>query len=163
MHKNKIMFFLSVLYSTSSLAVIDITPSHVEVQGEQCESGYRALKPAEAQKLSAVLYDQSKINIWERYFLDNGKTLSIDAGNSIDEVHDASGYKVSIEDNDPSTRTVQSLCTKQDGNFYAVDTSSETKYQKIIYNELAIDQALSGGVLHTATTDKVSKAKYGDN
>ncbi|WP_114786312.1 hypothetical protein [Vibrio tetraodonis] len=163
MNKKKIILCLSALYSTSSLAVIDITPSHVEVQGEQCESGYRFLKPAEARKLSAELYNQGKIDMWGRYFLDNGKTLAITRDNSINTVHDAFEYLSNIEDNDPNIPTGQSLCTKKSGHFYAIDTSSETKYQKIIYNELAIDQELRDGVLHTATTDQVSETKYGDN
>ena len=163
MRKNKIVLFLSVLYSSSSWAVIDITPSHVDVQGDQCKSGFRLLKSAEARKLSSVLYDNGKIDMWGRYFLDNGKTLSITRDNSVGVVHDAFEYIVNIEDNDPNTPTAQSLCTEQHGNFYAFDTSSETKYQKITYNELAINRALSNGVLHTTTTDQVSQAKYGNN
>ncbi|PNQ54109.1 hypothetical protein C1141_17635 [Vibrio agarivorans] len=157
------MLFLSVVYSTSSLAIIDITPNHVEVHGEQCESGYRLLKPAEASKLSGSLYNQNKIDMWGRYFLDNGKTLSINYDNSINVVHDAFEYIVNIEDNNSNIPTGQSLCTKQNGSFYAVDTSSETKYQKIIYNELAINQVWNNGVLHTTTTDQISRVKYGDN
>ncbi|GLT17017.1 hypothetical protein GCM10007938_07940 [Vibrio zhanjiangensis] len=163
MKKQNLLLSLAALYSTSSLAIIDITPSHIEVQGEQCESGYRLLKPAEARKWSSVLYDQNKIDMWGRYFLDNGKTLAITQDNSINTVHDAFEYLTNIEDNDPNIPTGQSLCTKQIGNFYAIDTSSETKYQKIIYNELAIDRELSDGVLHTTTTDQVSDTKYGDN
>ena len=60
-------------------------------------------------------------------------------------------------------RQAKSLCTEKHGNFYAIDASSDTKYQKITYNELAIDKALSNGVLHTTTTDQVSQAKYGNN
>ncbi|MBU2899009.1 hypothetical protein [Vibrio hepatarius] len=163
MNKSKIIFLLTALYSTHSLAIIDLTPSHIEVQGEQCENGYRLIKPAEAKELSIQLYNQNKIDVWGRYFLDNGKTLSITQDNSINVVHDAFEYLTNISDNDPSIPTGQSLCTKKKGNFYAIDTSSETKYQKIIYNELAIDTDLSDGVLHTTTTDQVSDIKYGQN
>ncbi len=163
MKKIKKFFFLTAFYSTNSLAIIDLTPSHIEVQGEQCEKGYRLIKPAEARKLSTQLYNQNKIEVWGRYFLDNGKTLSITQDNSINMDNDAFQYLTNIGDNDPHIPTGQSLCTKQKGNFYAVDTSSETKYQKIIYNELAIDQELSDGVLHTTTMDQVSAIKYGQN
>lgn len=163
MRKNKIVLFLSVLYSSSSLAVIDITPSHVEVHGAQCQSGFRLLKSAEAKHLSSVLYDNGKIDMWGRYFLDNGKTLAITHDNSIGVAHDAFEYIVNIEDNDPTIPTGESLCTEKHGNFYAIDASSDTKYQKITYNELAINQALDKGILHTTTTDRVSQAKYGNN